>query len=59
MAAEDWHARFLDLAVGAPLLQVEGVVYSNQGQPVQFHQIITRTDHCRYHISVARQAGPG
>lgn len=54
IAAEDWHARLLDVAVGAPLLQVEGVVYSNQGQPVEFHQIITRADRYRYHFSVAR-----
>ncbi len=54
IAAEDWHAELLDVRERTPLLQVEGVAYSGAGQPVEFHQIITRADRYKYHLHVTR-----
>lgn len=52
--AEDWHAELLNVKRGTPLLQVEGVAYSDRGQPVEFHQIITRADRYKYQLRVTR-----
>ncbi len=54
IAAEDWHAELLNVREGTPLLQVEGVAYSNRGRPVEFHQIITRADRYKYQLRVTR-----
>lgn len=54
IAAEDWHAELLDVKERTPLLQVEGVAYSEAGEPVEFHQIITRADRYKYHLHVTR-----
>jgi len=54
IAAEDWHARLLNVRKGTPLLQVVGVAYSNRGRPVEFHQIITRADRYKYRLRVTR-----
>jgi GntR family transcriptional regulator len=54
IGAEDWHAELLNVRTGTPLLQVEGVAYSNRGLPVEFHQIITRADRYKYQLHVTR-----
>jgi GntR family transcriptional regulator len=54
IAAEDWHAELLDVRERTPLLQVEGVAYSDHGEPIEFHQIITRADRYKYHLHVTR-----
>jgi GntR family transcriptional regulator len=54
IAAEDWHAELLDVKDRTPLLQVEGVAYSEEGEPVEFHQIISRADRYKYHLHVTR-----
>jgi GntR family transcriptional regulator len=54
IGAEEWHAKLLNVKKGAPLLQVEGVAYSDLGRPIEFHQIITRADRYKYHLHVTR-----
>jgi GntR family transcriptional regulator len=54
IAAEDWHAELLEVRERTPLLQVEGVAYSEAGEPIEFHQIITRADRYKYHLHVTR-----
>jgi GntR family transcriptional regulator len=54
IGAEEWHAELLNVRKGIPLLQVEGVAYSELGRPIEFHQIITRADRYKYHLHVPR-----
>ena len=50
IAADAELAGLLDVAVGAPLLSVEGVAYTHQHLALEFHRIVTRAD--RYHYSL-------
>jgi len=52
--ADEDQAALLQVSIGAPLLLVEGVVYSRDGKPVEFHQVIGRGDRYRYYLHVTR-----
>lgn len=52
--ADAWQGELLGVREGTALLQVEGVAYSDQGRPVEFHQIITRADRYKYRVHVTR-----
>ena len=54
IAADDREAGFLHVAVGSPLLLVEGVVYTQNSVPVEFYQIIGRADRYKYQLHVTR-----
>ncbi len=47
-------ADLLDVPVGFPLLLVEGVVYADGHQPVEFHQIFNRGDRYKYTVYAER-----
>ena len=47
-------AELLQVAVGAPLLLVEGTVYSDGGIPIEFHQMYNRGDRYTYSVQTAR-----
>lgn len=54
MAANEEHARLLDLPVGAPLLLVEGVAYSQNHVPIEYHQVISAGARYKYAIHTIR-----
>ncbi len=47
-------AELLMIEPGAPLLFVEGTVYSDRGDPIEYHQIHNRGDRYTYTIQTAR-----
>jgi len=52
--AEPEHADLLQSPVGAPLLLVEGVVYTHGHAPVECYRVINRGDRYKYHIYLKR-----
>jgi GntR family transcriptional regulator len=54
IVADEEQARLLQVPRAAPLLLVEGVVYTGDGTPVEFHQIIGRADRYKYYLHVTR-----
>lgn len=52
--ATEVQAELLDVPVGFPLLLVEGVVYADGHQPVEFHQIFNRGDRYKYTVYAER-----
>jgi GntR family transcriptional regulator len=54
VAACEREAELLGVDVGAPLLLVEGVVYSDQDLPVEYHQIHNRGDRYTYSVQTLR-----
>lgn len=48
IAAQPELARLLDLPVGAPILLVEGVVYTRWGVPVEYFQVFNRGDRYKF-----------
>ena len=52
-AAGEGVAEHLDIEVGAPLLLVEGVVYSADDIPIEYHEIFNRGDRYKYSIKLA------
>jgi GntR family transcriptional regulator len=55
MAASEKQAELLQVEVGFPLLLVEGIVYTEQAIPIEYHQIYNRGDRYKYSIQVACQ----
>jgi GntR family transcriptional regulator len=47
-------ADFLQVNIGFPLLLVEGIVYTDQALPVEYHQIYNRGDRYKYAIRTVR-----
>lgn len=54
IAADAELARLLDVAVGSPLLSVEGVAYTHQHLALEYHRIVTRADRYRYSLYLTR-----
>jgi GntR family transcriptional regulator len=54
VSAGDREAQLLQVEVGAPLLLVEGVVYSDQDMPIEYHQIFNRGDRYTYSVRTVR-----
>ena len=54
IAAGDREAELLQIEVGAPLLLVEGVVYTDDNTPVEYHQMFNRGDRYKYSIQSSR-----
>ncbi len=54
MAASEEHASLLDLPVGAPLLLVEGVAYTQNHVPIEYHQVISAGERYKYAIHTIR-----
>jgi GntR family transcriptional regulator len=52
--ADDFQARLLQVSVDAPLLLVEAIVYATDGTPVEFSQVVARTDRYKYYLHVRR-----
>ena len=54
VAAGEREAELLQVEVGSPLLLVEGVVYSDQETPIEYHQILNRGDRYTYSVRAMR-----
>jgi GntR family transcriptional regulator len=54
VAASKHQADLLQVEVGAPLLLVEGTVYTDQAVPVEYHRTFNRGDRYKYKIQVIR-----
>jgi GntR family transcriptional regulator len=54
ISANEEHARLLEVAEGAPLLLVEGVVFTLNHTPVEYSQVISSGDRYKYTIHVDR-----
>lgn len=52
--ADQEQADFLQVAVNAPLLLVEGVVFDQAHTPVEYHQVINRGDRYKYMLHLKR-----
>ena len=52
--AGEREAELLQVQQGAPLLLVEGVVYSDQDIPIEYHQIFNRADRYTYSVRAIR-----
>ncbi len=50
VSANEREAKLLQVPVGSPLLLVEGVVYSEQGLPVEYHKMVNRGDRYKYSV---------
>jgi len=55
-ATEEW-ARLLHIPVGSPILLVEGVVYTYDRHPIEFHKVISVGDRYRYAVHLERCQG--
>jgi len=54
VAATEQEAKLLDVEPGAPLLLVEGVVYSTDGSPIEYHKMVNRGDRYKYNVRTPR-----
>ncbi len=54
IAANEEHARLLDLPIGSPLLLVDGVAYSHNHVPIEYHQVISAGERYKYAIHTVR-----
>jgi GntR family transcriptional regulator len=52
--ATEREASLLEVPPGSPLLMVEGVVYTDQGSPVEYHKMLNRGDRYKYSVRTAR-----
>lgn len=52
--AGDREAELLHIETGSPLLLVEGVVYTDDNTPVEYHQMFNRGDRYKYSIQSSR-----
>ncbi len=53
IAAGAREVELLKIQPGAPLLFVEGTVYSDRGEPIEYHQIHNRGDRYAYTVQIA------
>jgi GntR family transcriptional regulator len=54
IAAGETEAQLLGVEIGSPLLLVEGVVFQDDGTPVEYHQMFNRGDRYKYFLQSAR-----
>jgi|AutmiccommuBRH23_1029490.scaffolds.fasta_scaffold00064_100 GntR family transcriptional regulator len=54
ISASEEQARLLGVALGNPLLKVEGVVYTLNHQPLEHHVVISRSDMYKYSLHLLR-----
>jgi GntR family transcriptional regulator len=54
IAANEERARLLAMPVGAPLLLVEGIVYTTGHVPVEYHQVISSGERYKYSLHLDR-----
>jgi len=54
IAANEEQARLLATPLGAPLLRVEGVVYTLDHLPIEYHQVVSAGERYKYAIHVIR-----
>jgi GntR family transcriptional regulator len=54
IAANEERARLLAMPVGAPLLLVEGIVYTTGHAPVEYHQVISCGERYKYSLHLDR-----
>jgi len=52
--AGEREAELLNIEVGAPLLVVEGVVYTADNTPIEYHEMFNRGDRYKYSIQTTR-----
>jgi GntR family transcriptional regulator len=52
--AGEREAGLLQIEAGSPLLLVEGVVYTDDNIPVEYHQMFNRGDRYKYSIQSSR-----
>jgi GntR family transcriptional regulator len=50
VAATQWEARMLDIALASPLLRLDNVVYLPNGQPFEYSQTLQRGDRARVEL---------
>lgn len=55
VAAGEEQAKLLQVSERFPLLLVEGVVYTDQNIPIEYHQIFNRGDRYKYSVQTDRQ----
>jgi GntR family transcriptional regulator len=55
IAAGAREAELLKVELGAPLLFVEGTVYADRGEPIEYHQIHNRGDRYSYTVQTGRR----
>jgi GntR family transcriptional regulator len=46
----------LGIAVGEPLLRVEGTAFSDSGKPVEYFRVLYRSDRVRFHLESHRES---
>ena len=54
IAANEERARLLAMPIGAPLLLVEGIVYTTGHVPVEYHQVISSGERYKYSLHLDR-----
>ncbi|MCC6148083.1 MAG: GntR family transcriptional regulator [Anaerolineaceae bacterium] len=52
-ATEEW-ARLLHIPIGSPILLVEGLVYTYDRHPIEFHKVISVGDRYKYAVHLER-----
>lgn len=54
IAANEEQAKYLNMNVGEPLLFAEGVVYTNNRFPIEYHQIVSCGERHKYSLHLVR-----
>lgn len=54
VAATDKQAELLRVPAGSPLLLIEGTVYTDQAEPVEYHWMFNRGDRYKYSLQMVR-----
>ena len=54
ISAIEEHARLLNVAIGSPLLKVEGVIFTINHTPLEYHVVISRSDLYKYSLHLLR-----
>jgi GntR family transcriptional regulator len=54
VSASDKQAELLHIKIGAPLLLIEGIVYSDQATPIEYHRTFNRGDRYKYSVQLTR-----
>ena len=54
ISADEEQARLLVVPIGNPLLKVEGVVFTLNHQPLEYHVVISRSDMYKYSLHLLR-----
>lgn len=54
ISANEKQAELLQIEVGAPLLLIEGVVFTEEANPVEYHRMFNRGDRYKYSVELDR-----